>query len=293
MQEDFELTLFDRLEVIRKTIKEIGEDNCYISFSGGKDSTMLSYLIDEALPGNNIPRVYINTGIEYNAIVAFVHKMMETDKRIVEIKPTLPISKTLETYGYPFKSKEHSRFVFYRSSTSKGVVSYFNCNKKGPHCPKVLMYQYKEELPFPISNQCCNKLKKEPIHKWENENNRHIAILGLRKAEGGLRSIGSGCVTFREGKISRFKPLNPVSDEFEEWYIRTRNIRLCELYYEPYNFIRTGCKGCPYAIDIADELDKLERLLPNERKQCEVIWGKVYDEYRRLNYRKMGKIKKV
>ena len=64
MQEDFELTLFDRLEVIRKTIKEIGEDNCYISFSGGKDSTMLSYLVDEALPGNNIPRVYINTGID-------------------------------------------------------------------------------------------------------------------------------------------------------------------------------------------------------------------------------------
>ena len=62
MQEDFELTVFDRLEVIRKTIKEIGEGNCYISFSSGKDSTMLSYLVDEALPGNNIPRVYINTG---------------------------------------------------------------------------------------------------------------------------------------------------------------------------------------------------------------------------------------
>ena len=133
MQEDFELTLFDRLEVIRKTIKEIGEDNCYISFSGGKDSTMLSYLVDEALPGNNIPRVYINTGIEYNAIVAFVHKMMETDKRIVEIKPTLPIRKTLETYGYPFKSKEHSRFVAYRSSSAKSVVSYFDCNKKKDH----------------------------------------------------------------------------------------------------------------------------------------------------------------
>ena len=43
--------------------------------------------------------------------------------------------------------------------------------------------------------------------------------------------------------------------------------------------------GCPYAIDIADELDKLESLLPDERKQCEAIWGKVYDEYRRLGYR--------
>lgn len=290
MQEDFELTLFDRLEVIRKTIKEIGEDNCYISFSGGKDSTMLSYLVDEALPGNNIPRVYINTGIEYNAIVAFVHKMMETDKRIVEIKPTLPIRKTLETYGYPFKSKEHSCLIDHRSSNAPSIVAYFEGGgKRQTHCPNILMYQYKEPLPFPISDKCCYKLKKEPVHKWEKENKRHVAILGLKTGEGGQRRTRKGCIVLQEGKISKFKPLNPVSDEFEEWYIRTRNIRLCELYYEPYNFTRTGCKGCPYAIDIADELDKLERLLPNERKQCEVIWGKVYDEYRRLKYRKMGK----
>lgn len=290
MQEDFELTLFDRLEVIRKTIKEISEDNCYISFSGGKDSTMLSFLIDEALPGNNIPRVYINTGIEYNAIVAFVHKMMETDKRIVEIKPTLPIRKTLETYGYPFKSKEHSCLIAHRNSNAPSIVAYFEGGgKRQTHCPSILMYQYKEQLPFPISDKCCYKLKKEPVHKWEKENGRHVAILGLKTGEGGQRRTSKGCIVLQEGKIRKFKPLNPVSDEFEEWYIRTRNIRLCELYYEPYNFTRTGCKGCPYAIDISDELDKLEKLLPNERKQCEVIWGKVYDEYRRLKYRKMGK----
>lgn len=289
MQEDFELTLFDRLEVIRKTIKEIGEDNCYISFSGGKDSTMLSYLVDEALPGNNIPRVYINTGIEYNVIVAFVHDMMKTDKRIVEIKPTLPIKKTLETYGYPFKSKEHSCLIAHRNSNAPSIVAYFKGGgKRQTHCPSILMYQYKEPLSFPISDKCCYKLKKEPVHRWEKENGRHVAILGLKTGEGGNRRAHNGCIVLQEGKIRKFKPLNPVSDEFEEWYIRTRNIRLCELYYEPYNFTRTGCKGCPYAIDIADELDKLERLLPNERKQCEAIWGKVYDEYRRLKYRKMG-----
>ena len=42
--------LFDRIEVIRKTIEKYGEENFYISFSGGKDSTTLHYLIDEALP---------------------------------------------------------------------------------------------------------------------------------------------------------------------------------------------------------------------------------------------------
>lgn len=58
--------LFDRIEVIKKTIEKYGEENFYISFSGGKDSTVLHHLIDEAIPGNKIPRVFMNTGIEYN-----------------------------------------------------------------------------------------------------------------------------------------------------------------------------------------------------------------------------------
>ena len=63
--EDFELTLFDRINAIKDTINKYGEENFYLSFSGGKDSTILHYLIDIALPNNKIPRVYINTGIEY------------------------------------------------------------------------------------------------------------------------------------------------------------------------------------------------------------------------------------
>lgn len=70
-----DLVLFDRLEVIRNTINKYGEENFYISFSGGKDSTVLHYIIDEALPNNKIPRVYINTGIEYNDILKFVKQM--------------------------------------------------------------------------------------------------------------------------------------------------------------------------------------------------------------------------
>lgn len=63
--EDYELTLFDRLNAIRDTINKYGEENFYLSFSGGKDSTVLHHLIDMALPNNKIPRVFINTGIEY------------------------------------------------------------------------------------------------------------------------------------------------------------------------------------------------------------------------------------
>lgn len=47
------------MEMIKTTIAKYGEDKFYISFSGGKDSTVLHHLIDEAIPGNKIPRVFI------------------------------------------------------------------------------------------------------------------------------------------------------------------------------------------------------------------------------------------
>ena len=103
---DNELILFDRIEVIKKVNEEYDLlNNAYISFSGGKDSTILNHLIDLALPNNKIPRVFINTGIEYNAIVDFVNELALNDDRFIIIKPNLPIKPMLDKYGYLFKSK--------------------------------------------------------------------------------------------------------------------------------------------------------------------------------------------
>lgn len=72
-----EFLLVDRIAKIKSTIEKYGEENFYISFSGGKDSTVLSALVDMALPGNTIPRVYANTGIEYKLILEFVERERE------------------------------------------------------------------------------------------------------------------------------------------------------------------------------------------------------------------------
>lgn len=75
---DNEFLLFDRIEKIKSVIGQYGAENFYLAFSGGKDSTVLSALIDMALPGNTIPRVYANTGIEYNKILEFVERERES-----------------------------------------------------------------------------------------------------------------------------------------------------------------------------------------------------------------------
>lgn len=58
-----EFILHDRIDKIKSIIHRYGEENFYISFSGGKDSTVLSALVDIALPDNQIPRVYADTGL--------------------------------------------------------------------------------------------------------------------------------------------------------------------------------------------------------------------------------------
>ena len=294
---DNELLLFDRLNVIKDTINKYGEENFYLSFSGGKDSTILHYLLDMALPNNQIPRVFINTGIEYQAIVEFVKELASKDNRFVIVQPSQPVKPMLEKYGYPFKSKQHSHnvMVYQHSGIGLSVKRYLGIIESNTkfRCPKSLLYQFTPEFKIKLSDNCCRKMKKEPIAKWEKENNRHIAITGMRNSEGGKRASIKGCIlTDKQGKVKRFHPLIKVDNEWENWFVETNRVELCKLYYPPFNFKRTGCKGCPFSLDLQEQLEIMELYLPNERKQCEIIWKPVYDEYRRLNYR-LKKVEKV
>lgn len=108
--------------------------------------------------------------------------------------------------------------------------------------------------------------------------------MGVTREEEGRR-YNASCLVFSDKKLKFFQPLVTVSKEWEHWFIDAYNVSLPIVYYPPYNFIRTGCKGCPFAVDLQRELDVLQEYFPNERKQCETIWKPVYDEYRRLGYR--------
>jgi 3'-phosphoadenosine 5'-phosphosulfate sulfotransferase (PAPS reductase)/FAD synthetase len=168
----------------------------------------------------------------------------------------------------------------------KTVLNYLGKGEKKTFlCPENLKYNFTPEFKIKVSDKCCRLLKKNVADKWAEENKRPIKITGMRKEEGGLRRSHNTCAIFDEGSLKKFHPLLPVEESFIDWYIAERKIQLCELYYPPFNFKRTGCKGCPYSLDLQDQLYTMACYLPEERKQCEIIWGKVYDEYRRIGYR--------
>ncbi len=292
--EQNEFILFDRLEKIKQIIEMYGEENFYLSFSGGKDSTVLHYLIDMAVPNNKIPRVFLNTGLEYRLIYKFVKSLQEKDERIVMISPRKNIVKTLERVGYPFKSKEHSKQIeqWKRGSKAKSVLYYKNMQGKTKFsCPKKLLYQYDDEFKLRISDKCCYEFKKKPVKEWVKKSKKTIKITGMRKSEGGQREYNSGCTIFNKDNLKSFNPLFVVLNSWEDWFIDKYNIRLCDLYYFPYNFERTGCVGCPFDVNIEKSLEILKEKLPNEYRRAWLYFGPVYREYQRIGYRFKGKVK--
>lgn len=210
---------------------------------------------------------------------------------MVILKPSVPIKPMLEKEGYPFKSKEHSHIldIYQRRGFDNITVSHYLGAREGYgdrfRCPKILEYQFTSDFKLKVSDKCCLRMKEQPLDKWAKDNNKNGRILGIMPSEGGRRRT-TKCLAFRNnGKTISFHPLSVVTKEWEDWFIEAYGIDVSDIYKEPYKRERTGCKGCPFALDLQEELDMLEEYFPNERKQCEIIWKPVYDEYRRLGYR--------
>ena len=88
---------------IAEWIERFGEDGVYVSFSGGKDSTVLLHMVRRLYP--NVPAVFVDTGLEYPEIRGFV----KTFDNIVWLRPKMNFKQVIEKYGYPFFFKGNSK----------------------------------------------------------------------------------------------------------------------------------------------------------------------------------------
>ena len=231
--EEYEFYEYGRKAKIEYMLGRFGADNFYVAYSGGKDSNVLSYLIDLAVPGNKIPRVYCDTGIELNAVRDFVVERQKTDSRIHLIQPSMNIKEVLEKYGYPFKSKQHAQIVgiFQRSGYTKTVRRYLGLEEGFRNaryrCPKILECQFKEGSALKISDKCCLYLKEKPLNKWKDKMNFPYRIVGLRHDEGGRRKSAL-CTVFNKktGDLKSFAPLVEATDDWENYFIEKYSIKL-------------------------------------------------------------------
>lgn len=91
---------------IRGWIEEYGEDGVYVSFSGGKDSTVLLDMVRKMYP--DVLAVFVDTGLEYPEIREFVKNF----DNVEWLRSKKTFKQVIEEYGYPFISKDVSEKVY-------------------------------------------------------------------------------------------------------------------------------------------------------------------------------------
>ena len=91
---------------IRGWVDEYGEDGVYVSFSGGKDSTVLLHIAREMY--RNIEAVHADTGLEYPEIREFVKR----HDNVKIIRPKMSFRQIIIKYGYPMIGKEVAGCVY-------------------------------------------------------------------------------------------------------------------------------------------------------------------------------------
>lgn len=245
---------------------EAWDGDVYVSFSGGKDSTVLLHLVRTLYP--RVKAVFIDTGLEYPEIRAFV----KTIDNVVWIKPDMHYTDVINKHGYPVVSKEVSETI---DQVRKGYKSRFkklDTNYTGRY--SCLKWKFLLDAPFKISNLCCNEMKKKPVKKYEKLH-KVKPFVGTMADESSLRTqswLKSGCNAFDNSR--------PISSPLSFWkesdiweYLKTYNVPYSKIY--DMGETRTGCMFCMFGCHLEEYPNRFQRMASTHPKQFDYCINKL------------------
>ena len=286
---------------------EYWDGQVYISFSGGKDSTVLKHIVDSMY--DDIPAVFVNTGLEYPEI----QKFAMSQKNVVTVRPEMRFDEVIKKYGYPVVSKEISKKVkdgkmaLEKGNDESYALKQFNgeyLTKNGKTSKyNIKKWKFLLDAPFKIHNQCCDVMKKKPAKQYTKETGRK-PIIGTMAAESRLRYqhwLENGCNAF-DGKNPSSQPLSFWTEQDILHYIKQFDVPYCSVYGEIVPVVdgeqfegqlttfdvlndydgtllkttgcnRTGCIFCMFGCHLEKEPNRFQRLKETHPRQYEYCIG--------------------
>ena len=308
LQQMQSLPLSAKILMTKRRIREwydYWDGQVYISFSGGKDSTVLLHIARELYP--DIEAVFVNTGLEYPEIQSFV----KTFDNVTILRPKMRFDEVIKAYGYPIISKEVSECVYqgrqslgrsdgkcsYRFEKLNGTAKDKNGNKSIFNKEKYKPLLYTD---FVCSNYCCNVMKKKPAKEYAKQTGKK-PITAQMASESRIREqqwINNGC--------NGFNMKSPISNPMSFWteqdvlqYIKENNIPIASVYgdvvykedsdqmrIEDYGIEgcgteklcttgcnRTGCIFCAFGAHLEKGESRFEMLKRTHPRQYEYCIG--------------------
>lgn len=284
-----------------------GHNNIVVSVSGGADSDIIIDLIYRMslILNKKITYVWFDTGIEYDATKQHL-KYLE-DRYGIEIireKAIKPIPTACKEFGQPFLSKmvsgqicslQKNGFKWEDKPFEELVQEYpkirsgieWWCNYRDTKDFGYSMFnidynRYLKEFlianppTFRIANKCCKYAKKDVSKEIIKKYNCDLLITGIRKAEGGIRSVNyKTCFTDNGTECDTFRPIFWYRDEDKKFYEKQFEIVHSDCYTK-YGMRRTGCAGCPYNRKLDDDLNIMEQFEPKLYRAVNNIFADSY-----------------
>lgn len=236
---------------------ECFDGQVYISFSGGKDSTVLLSLVRSLYP--NVPAVFCDTGLEYPEIKEFVRSV----ENVIWLKPEMSFREVINNYGYPVISKEVAECIegarkgqAYRLKKLSGTMKN---NEGGKSRFDLQKYRYLLDAPYKISQRCCEKMKKKPFKKYEKETGNK-PFVGTMEEESQLRTqswLKTGCNAF-DAKRPMSTPISFWKEDDVWLYLKSNKIPYSKIYDMGYK--RTGCMFCAFGCHLEEGQNRFQRM---------------------------------
>lgn len=256
------------------------EGKVCVSYSGGKDSTVLLHMVRTCYP--EVPAVYVDTRLDFPE----VREHIKATPNVIWLKPEKNFREVINEYGWCYPSKDVATYIASYRLHPEGFAKYLFEGKRMDGTEKPFYEKYKRwkwllDVNVKISPKCCYYMKEKPLKKFQKESglSPFVGTLAVESLRRAVAWYTTGCNSFEKGK-EQSKPLSFWTEQDILRYLVDNDLKISKVYgsiigdkhgrLKTTGESRTGCVFCPVGchLEKINKFEKLQESHPALYKYC-------------------------